>query len=376
MKRLLAALLALLLAVVLTACENNTDKSSGKTSGIATTVAAENTWQTKLEDILKAENFNGVVRVSQNGKVLCEAANGKKAPGSDENLTVDHQFAIGSVSKQFCAACIMMLKEENKLRVEDTIDRYFPDYPLGGTITVKHLLTMRSGIPDYVQSLLASGEVRKRYDFGETATEAGNRKVTMDILYASELDFAPGTQYAYTDSNYFLLADIVEQISGERYADFLRKRIFKPLGMNDTGVAEELCRSEKLAQPFYETDAPVKEIFTPGLTFGNGGIISTAADVDKWMTALRQRTLISDESFKEMTTDYSPESGHYGYGLFLPSKGVWEHNGVVDTYLTHAYTMADGAYQLFAVTNQADHEKLSEVAAKVKALTAKEQGNS
>jgi hypothetical protein len=79
MKRLLAALLALLLAVVLTACENNTDKSSGKTSGTATTVAAENTWQTKLEDILKAENFNGVVRVSQNGKVLCEAAHGKKA---------------------------------------------------------------------------------------------------------------------------------------------------------------------------------------------------------------------------------------------------------------------------------------------------------
>ena len=165
--------------------------------------------------------------------------------------------------------------------------------------------------------------------------------------------FEPGERFYYSDSNYFLLAEIVQRINGKSYGDVLRERIFKPLGMNDTGVAEELAHDEKTVPPFFSDKSAPREIYTIGATFGNGGIITTVADMDKWLTALRKHTILDEDSYKEMTTDYSPDDGHYGYGISLNDDGSLWHEGMADSFASYALTDPEEEVNVFIVTNNA-----------------------
>ncbi len=346
------SLMLILSVMLLTAACGKTDppRTEESTTAEEPKARGEIGMQEKLENMLKQYAFSGVFIVSKNGKVLCEAANGTLRPDGSDPITVDNLFAIASVSKQFCAACVLLLREEGKLDLNDTLDRYYPEYPAAKDITLKQMLTMRSGIPDYVSNG-AGFDAYIAYDFGDTATEEGNHQAVRDWLFAQPLLFQPGTQFSYSDSNYFLLAEIVERISGERYGDYLREHIFAPLGMNDTGVCEELARSDRLAPPVSDGEERHKEITTIGATFGNGGIITTAADMDKWLTSLRENSILSEACFKEMTTDESPDGAHYGYGIFVNADGSLYHDGACDSYASFAYTIPKEGYNFFIVTN-------------------------
>ena len=360
MKRVLIFISAIIPALIFSSCSAPAPDNTETTAQ-----ASASDMQTQLEEMMKEQKFNGVVRVSKNGVVVCEAASVHNNPGGGE-LSVDDQFAVGSVTKQFTAACVMLLKEENKLSVDDTVDKYYPEYKYGDKITVKNLLTMRSGIRDYVNDPDSEEEFMNRYD--ADGSEEANRKATRDWIFSKELDFEPDSRYAYSNSNYFMLAEIVEKASGERYRDFLRERILAPLGMNDTGVAEELHDSDRLA-PRDDSSGDFSELEIRGAAFGDGGIISTAADMDKWLTSLRENTILSAESFMEMTADYSPESKHYGYGVFVNNNGAVYHGGQVDTYVTMVFTVPSEGYNLSAFSNKNEFGKLETLASKVKALT-------
>lgn len=352
--RITALILAVAIALTIAACgksdsANSTKKKSAREEETQTADSAA--LQKKLDDLMKQYDFSGVFIVSKNGRVLCEGANGTLSPDSDEPITLDNQFAIASVSKQFCATCILLLREEGKLSLDDTLDKYYPEYAAAKDITLRQMLTMRSGIPDYVSNGV-SFDAFIDYDFSDKATEEGNHQAVRDWIFDQPLLFEPGTDFSYSDSNFFLLAEIVEKLSGKHYGDYLREHIFDPLGMKDTGVCEELNRSEKLALPF--TEDPHKEIYTIGATFGNGGIITTAADMDKWLTSLREYTILSEECTKEMTTDYSPGI-HYGYGICVNADGSLEHDGSCDSYASYAYTYPAGEYNFFIVTNNVNN---------------------
>ena len=177
-----------------------------------TSANAAGEWQEFLEEKMKEYDFSGVVRVSKNGVVLCEGANGLFNYDSGDPITPDNLFPIASVSKQFCAACILLLRDEGKLRLDDTLDKYYPEYARGGDITLKKMLTMRSGIPDYVSNGVGF-DAYIRYDFSDAATEDGNHQAVRDWIFAQPLLFEPGSDCSYSDSNYFLLAEIVQTIS-------------------------------------------------------------------------------------------------------------------------------------------------------------------
>jgi len=143
------------------------------------------------------------------------------------------------------------------------------------------------------------------------------------------------------------------------FAEFLRERIFYPLEMYNTDVNENLAYSKKLAVSdidYYdlpgisESKQPLT-IRVKGLNVGNGGLISTASDMDKWLTSLREYTIISEKSVKEMTKDYSPYSEHYGYGLQVNKDGSVWHVGALDYYASYSYTIPKKGYNFFAVTN-------------------------
>lgn len=388
MKRLLAAVISILLiasiSLSLVSCEDtdtaeyNVGDAAIPTDIIAVTTSPEkdNTTSSRvrktttskmkrnidsnlqdwLEKKLEANNFNGIARVSKNGKVICEAVNGTISTNSKKKIKKDTMFAIASCSKQFTAAGIMLLKQDGKLSVNDKLSKFFPKYKYGKKITVKNLLTMRSGIPDFLNEQSSF----KKYDIKKTASEENNRKLTKKWILSQDLKFTPGGMYDYNNSNYFLLAEIIEEASGDSFADFMRKRFFEPLGMYDTDVNEELAYYDRLAVSDVDpSDLPgVDEKKQPltirvrGLNVGNGGLISTAEDMDKWLTSLRTNKILTRKSVKEMTTDHNKDWEHYGYGLKTIKKdgAVW-HVGALDYYGSFTYTIPSKGYNFFAVTS-------------------------
>ena len=333
--------------------EKSFSKTSPKTS--SKPVKVDSRYQSLIKKKLKEYNFNGVVRVSKNGKVLCEVANGKMSSGSNKDISADTLFAIASCSKQFTAASVMILADEGKLSVNDTIDKYFPNYKYGEDITIKNLLTMRSGIPDFLNENLSF----KKYNADKNASEEKNREVTRNWIFSHGLNYTPDGAYYYSNSNYFLLAEIVEKVSGMSFSDFLRERIFNPLGMNDTGSNEELAYSDRLAVsnvdpwdlPGLKAKKQPLTIRVKGLNVGNGGLISTAADMDKWLTSLSDYSVLSKESVKEMTKDYNPYADHYGYGVMVDKNGGCYHVGALDYYAAYTYTIPKKKYNFVAITN-------------------------
>lgn len=347
------------------ASEPATEPASEPSSEPASEPNEEKDIKTMIKEKMESLKFCGVVRVTKNDELLFEVANGTISDDSDALITVDSQFAIGSVSKQFTAAAVMLLKEDGKLSVDDKIDKWFPDYKYAGTITVKNLLTMRSGIPDYANEYESLDEYYSRYNYSDSATEEENRKATRDWIFSRDLTFAPDTKTVYSNSNYFLLAEIVEKTSGISFTRFVKEKIFAPLNMNDTDTGSELVDRSRLVTPI--TGKYPAEIYTKGVAFGDGGIVSTAADMDKWMTSLRRHTLLSEESINEMTTDYSQGSGiKYGYGFMFDSKETWNHEGSIDSYLTYELIAPKKGYNVFVSTNRDDYNIFKQLSVFVK----------
>ena len=267
----------------------------------------------------KEENeFEGVVYAVENGKPVASYAKGTLENGKE--ITLDSPM------------------DQGKLSVSDTLDKYYSDYAEGKKLSLHNLLSMRSGIPELTEE---NSDVVK-----EDATEEENVASIKKWLFSQPLMFEPDSEFVYTNTNFLLLADIVEQVSGKKYVDFLRENFFEPLGMTHTGFIIELGSSPSWAQGNI-----YKQVDTqPGLTKGAGDLISNAADVTAWINALSSGKVISAEAYKAMTTDYSPEE-HYGYGLYLQLDGGVGHYGAIQIYSAFDYVNTDKKQTLVVLSN-------------------------
>ena len=359
MKKLLAIVLSSLIICAASGCASEQKESSA--SGTETTQAAAVTsaapdataatanpaMPSALEETIQINELEGVVYATQNGKPIASYAKGTLENGTA--ITLDTPMPIGSVSKQFCAAAILLLQEQGKLSVNDTLDKYYPSYEQGKKLTLHNLLSMRAGIPDLTE---------EAGDFVKTEnTEAQNVAAIKEWVFSQPLAFEPDAAYAYANVNYLLLSDIVEQVSKQKYIDFLRDSFFTPLGMNHTGSIGELASSPAWAQglTFEQVDAQ------PGLTNGCGDMISNAADVTAWINALSSGKAVSADSFKAMTTDYSPET-HYGYGMFLELQGGVGHYGAIGIYSAFDYINTDKQLTVVAISNNVDPVAMTGIA--------------
>lgn len=353
MKRLFAVVLSFTLALTVTACSsgNADSNSSVNTSVVATNddtaetsavVTINDEMKENMDKTLKKKDFEGIVYLTQNGSAVYQSATGKDENGDD--LTVDTTMYIGSVSKQFCASAIMLLRDQGKLSVDDTLDKYFPEYSDGKKITLKNLLSMRSGIQDMVNDGSVNG-------ISPDNTEEENTAAIKDWIFSQTLIFEPDSSYEYSNSNYFLLGNIVEQVSGQSYCDFIRKNFFEPLGMTHSGFVDEVKDSPTWADSLIY-DPSITNGVVYGLTKGAGDIVSNAPDMEKWMTGLSSGKVISLDSYREMTADYSPDFAmKYGYGLSDCFNGGVGHSGVIGTYTAMDYINEEHGYNLFIASN-------------------------
>jgi CubicO group peptidase (beta-lactamase class C family) len=231
-------------------------------------------------------------------------------------------YRLASISKQFTAAAALLLAEEGRLRLDDRIRPWLPTLPdAAADITLHHLLTHTSGLIDY-EDVMDAADTRQIHD-----VDVLRLLETQDRTY-----FAPGTGYRYSNSGYALLALIVERASGQRYADFLRDRIFRPLGMEHT-MAYEAGRSNVAhrAYGYSSTDGiwVRTDQSTTSAVLGDGGIYSSIDDLAKWDAALYRERLLKAPSLRLAFTPATATDDpgvRYGYGWRITGGTLW-HSG-------------------------------------------------
>lgn len=269
--------------------------------------------------------FSGVVLVADNDNPVYQKAYGYREYAQKIPLQKSDIFELASLSKAFTAMIIMMLKEKEKLNYDYFVERYL-DIPYKG-ITVRHLLTHTSGLPDY-QEIMDKHWNKTRV--------AGNKEI-LEYLnrYAPPKLFEPGTKYEYSNTGYVLLAIIAEKASGKDFINMCRKWIFNPLKMRSTNIRtlQEKSSTENFAighiylpqkQQYVRADSFPSSDYTIwlGNRYGPGRVSSTAIDLFKWDKALYTDKLIKQSTLQEAFTPYKLANGsltNYGFGWMLRS---------------------------------------------------------
>ncbi len=287
-----------------------------------------------LNPLLPADGEAVVIQSNREGTTIYQRASGLADRETGRAATMDTPFRIGSVSKQFTAAAVLRLAEQGRLSLDDPLTKFFPEFPRGEKVTLRHLLTHRSGLANYTS----------KPEFPSRVTRPIAPAELIAWFRDDPPDFAPGEKFAYSNTNYFLLAEIVAQVSGQAFDQFLRDEFFRPLGLKSTGVFRNSDPPPGVAKG-YSYDAGK---FTPATDWdmswagGAGALFSTVGDLCLWTEALHGGRVLQPGSLQAMCTfpeDPDPEDGvgAYGFGLYRSEIGglpVIEHNGGLDGFLS------------------------------------------
>src|SRR6266496_4496947 len=269
-----------------------------------------------FRDFDRANSPGAAVIVIKEGKPLFAKGYGladleKKIP-----CTTNTNFRLASVTKQFTAMAVLILAEQGKLSLEDCLPKFFPEFPAyGKTISLDHLLTHTSGLPDY-EDHIPQG----------TTIPLSDRDVLFILRHQSKADFAPGAQFHYSNSAYALLASIVESVSGKTFPAFVKEKIFNPLGMtNSVAYVAGLFSVPNRAYGYVNGTSgwELSDQSVTSAVLGDGGIYSSVADLFKWEQALYTEKLISRKMLADAVTAHSSGSDFkgsgYGYGWHVGS---------------------------------------------------------
>ena len=251
--------------------------------------------------------FNGSALIAHNGKVLFQRQFGYSDFKAKTMLTDTSEFQLGSVSKQFTAVSIMMLKEKGLLDYDDSIVKYFPDFPYKG-VTIRMCLDHRSGLPNYM--FTCSSEVRD-----QSILIDNTQVMNMLAKYQPRAYFKPNKLFNYCNTNYCVLAAVVERITGNNFSDFVRKNIFEPLQMTHTFIYDKTDTAIPNKVTGYNAGyRRAGTDFLDGVS-GDKGVYSTVTDLLKWDQALYGNKLVSQATLKEAFTPHTRWMGNRSYGF-------------------------------------------------------------
>ncbi|MGA8937571.1 MAG: serine hydrolase domain-containing protein [Acidobacteriaceae bacterium] len=256
------------------------------------------------------DGFSGVIVVARGGVLVSQTAYGYANQELRVPISADTRFAIGSVTKQFTAACILLLQEQGRLKVSDPLSLYLPSVPkTWKDVTLRDLLTHTSGIEDDVLN----------YGFPQFWHGAYTVPQLIDAVRNLPLKSLPGEKFDYNNLGYVLLGTVVEKVSGQNMAAFLHDHIFRPLGMKNSGLgwAPEIIQGRAYgyfpeANGLLDADVPDASVLGAA-----GAMYSTGADLAKWVDALEHGRVLKAASIDEMNTAHLDS---YGYGVFIETQ--------------------------------------------------------
>ncbi|MBQ2470150.1 MAG: serine hydrolase, partial [Ruminococcus sp.] len=235
-----------------------------------------------FNDIVSAKKFKGVIYAKLGNDFEYISSTGASDNAKHKYNSINTCFYVGGLTQQVTAAAVLLLAEDDKLSLNDTIDAYFPDYAYGADITVQNLLDMTSGIKSYIlRTDISDMAAYPAIDLGDKLSKDNsyeeNKSAVLDWIFRQELDFEPSEAFAISDSNYYLLGEIIAKASGESYESYVKSHLFKPLAMNNTGFEE----NDRLAAPFDE-GAETDKLTFAGVGYSACGMISNMSDILRW----------------------------------------------------------------------------------------------
>jgi CubicO group peptidase (beta-lactamase class C family) len=254
-----------------------------------------------------AKTFMGSVLVARDGNVLFSKSYGSANLEWEIPNTPTTKFRLGSITKQFTAASILLLEQSGKLKTDDLVKVYLPDAPAAwGEIKIFHLLTHTSGIPNFT----SFPDYKKMEPFATSTADV------VATFRGKPLEFAPGERMNYSNSGYVLLGYLIEKISGQSYEQFVKENIFTPLGMKDSGYDSNSAVIARRASGYTPgPGGPVNAGFIHmSIPHGAGALYSTTEDLLRWEQGLFGGKLLSAASLKKMTTPFKSD---YAFGLFV-----------------------------------------------------------
>lgn len=318
----------------------------------------------EIDDFVRAEiqrqRLPGVsVAICRDGRLVKAEGYGLANVEHQVAATADTVYQSGSVGKQFTATAIMMLVEQGKVGLDDPMAKYFEQAPPSwASITIRHLLTHTSGIKDYEEGR----DIDYRRDYTEVELE--------QVAKGLPPDFPPGAQWSYSNTAYVLLGILIHKVSGQFYGDFLRDRVFAPLGMATARVITEEDIVPNRAAGYRLVDGQLKnqEWVAPRLnTTADGSLYFTVRDLVKWDAALYGTQLLRAESLREMWTPVRLANGAtypYGFGWAIQEQRGFpniEHGGAWQGFRTHIARYVDQRLSVIVLTNlaQGDPEAIA-----------------
>ena len=269
-----------------------------------------------------AYKFNGVALVARKDEVLFHKAYGWKNVETKTYLDTASIFPILSITKSFTAMVILKLQEQNKLSVNDKLNKYFPDFPYSDKMTVEHLITHTSGLHNFTD------------DIGEEDSAIVNhpvaRKQVLDIIFKDPPSYEPGKGFGYNNSGYYLAGLLIEKVSGKTWEENIRELIFEPLGMTHSGfdfnnlpgnlktTGYQFLNDEK-QKPYTYVDSTV--------SYSAGSIFSTTSDMFKWTQAIARKQILSEKSWNYAL---ATKASDYGFGFRINNffnRKYFRHSG-------------------------------------------------
>lgn len=260
---------------------------------------------------VKANDFSGAVLVARKGKILLSQGYGEANREWKISIRPTTRFRIGSITKQFTATLVMQLQERHRLRVADPICQYLDPCPEAWKpITIRQLLSHTAGIPNYTDE--------PNFDQKEPLHWSVDQLIAM--FRDKPLEFAPGSDWKYSNSGYVLLGAIIERVTGKSYEEVLREQILVPLEMSDSGIDHREVILDRRAAGYSIKDGAVVNATFVDLSWGYaaGAMYSTTLDMYKWDRALRGESVLPQAALKEMWT---PVRNRYGYGWGIVQYG-------------------------------------------------------
>ena len=294
------------------------------------------------------------VAVVQHGKLVYTHAYGSSRLATATTPAVPAtpamRYSIGSISKQFTTAAILLLQEDGKLSLDDAVGKYVPGLTRGNEVTIRQILSHTSGYQDYWPEDYLMTPMMKP----ETAQQI------LDTWAKKPLDFEPGTKWQYSNTNFVIAGEIVEKVSGQKLMDFLGEHIFHPLGMKSVWDSDEIKLTAPDATPYVRAALGPLRLAPKegrGWMFAAGELAMTPHDLALWDESLIARTVLKPESYKQMFTEVKLKDGkgtHYGLGVKVTERDGHrsiEHSGEVTGFVSDNEVLVDDGVAVVVLTN-------------------------
>lgn len=300
----------LLFACALSACATDQQTPARDGAGLSRRDIARHAGDL-LARTYPSDGPGAVILIARGDQVLFRDARGEADIETQVLLQPDSVFRIGSVTKQFTAAALLTLVDAGRVRLDDPLTDYLPDFPEGGRITIRQLLNHTSGVRSY-------------FNLPHYITDTIQRDFTTDQLVAlferEPLDFEPGARFAYSNSGYALAGAVIEAASGMSWDAYLRQTLFEPLGMTHTGYGHDPAFAARQVTGYSRADNEITSMRRMSMTqaYAAGALVSNADNLLIWNRALHEGRILSEEAYLQMITPVGAagvEEAQYGFGL-------------------------------------------------------------